>query len=360
MLRTPAWFPVIRFTFVGVVVPLLLLTACGRPPPPPQALKVLREYGWEANVADPQPAWNPASYQVVARSAAGFVLLDEGKGRGQQEYFSSKEKREYHHPAWLDGRRFVVGPSTNVVTTDDGRVVPNTDGVQVFTIQPGRPVATLELGLVGYHPRPWKDRIVVQVDQRIGVYDLNGHMTEFGQGFLAEPQPKGAGLAFQETPVFTPDHWTAKPPLGNLVVRWRPGKIDLIPRAVQPRWTTDGGLIAIQLNKVPVSGRDWWADGTTLVYMAKPGTKMVVLGQNLRNPDPHPQWPLVAATDQDGRVVVISLKDGSQRVIAQQGERPRWSRDGHRLLYEETLLTGSSAGRIYLHVLVLGVENPES
>lgn len=338
-----------------LVALILFVTACSRPPPPPEALSILREYGWEATVNEPQPTWNPTNYQVLLRAAAGFAILDEG--RGQQEYFASKEKREYHHPAWIDGTRFVVGPRSNVISTEDGRIVPNTDGLQVFTIRPGRPVEVQELGLVGFMPRPWNDRIVTQVDQRIGVYDLSGNMVEFGPGFYAEPQRRGEGIAYQETPIFEPDHWTAKPVLSNLVVRWRRGVVDAIPRAVQPRWTPTGGIVAVQLATAPGKAADWWAVGTTLVHLARPGAPLVTLGTGLRNPDPHPGWPMVAANDAEGRVVLLSLKNGSRRVLADEGERPRWSADGKRLLVEETLLTGASAGRTYLRVYVLGVKD---
>lgn len=338
---------------LAVLVVLLVLSACGRPPPPPDALSILREYGWEATVPEPQPTWNPTNYQVLMRAAAGFAILDEGQGR--QEYFASKEKREYHHPAWIDGQRFVVGPRSNVITTEDGRVVPNTDGIQVFTVRVGRPVEINELGLVGFRPRPWNDRIVAQVDQRIGLYDLNGTMVEFGPGFLAEPQREGEGIAYQETPVFERDHWTAKPVLSNVVVRWQRGKVDTIPRAVQPQWTAAGGVVAVQLAVAPDQAKDWWQGGTTLVHLPRAGAALKTLGTNLRNPDPHPGWPMVAANDAEGRVILLSLADGSQRVLADQGERPRWSADGKRLLVEEVLLTGSSAGRTYVRVYVLGI-----
>ena len=35
--------------------------------------------------------------------------------------------------------------------------------------------------------------------------------------------------------------------MGDLVIRWRPGVIDTIPRAIQARWTPEGGVVATVL-----------------------------------------------------------------------------------------------------------------
>jgi hypothetical protein len=343
----------IGLAFIGCV--LLTLTACGRQVPPPEAFHVLREYGFNATVADPEPTWNPSNYQILVRAAGGFAILDEGGGR--QEYFAGKEKREYHHAAWLDAHRFIVGPNSNIITTEEGRIVPNTDGLRILSVLPGRPVDVREFALVGYWPRPWNDGIIAQVEDKISIYDANGKRREFGVGFNPIPQRKGVGVAYQETPIFEKDYWTAKTPLGALVIRWRPGVITTIPAATEACWTAQGGVVATKLTTLPKPGEDWPMAASTLVYSAGPDVAIKEIGTGLAHPDCHPAWPLVVANDVEGQVVLISLTTGERRIIAKQGDYPRWSGDGRRLLVQETSLTGVDAGQIYLHVYVLGIQN---
>ena len=343
---------------LSLLVLILAMVSCARPAPRPDQVTVIRDYGWDTTVDEPQPAWNPASYQVVVRAAGGFAVLDEGKGR--QEYFLGQEHRSYAPPVWIDPRRFVVGSPTNVITTKDGRVVPAAQGVQIVTMRTGANADVRELGVVGYRPRPWQDQVVVQVEDKIMIYPPNGKLVEFGPGFYAEPQRQGPGIAWQETPVYDRDHWTARPALSDLVIRWRRGAVTTIPRAVEPRWTAAGGVIAYQLDQAPpTDGKPWW-EGVScrLVHLKGEGGGLVVIGDDLLHADPHPAWPMLAANDREGRVVLVSLQDGSRRVLAEAGSFPQWSADGRRLLIQETVLAGAQAGRIYLRVYVLDVAGP--
>ncbi len=307
--------------------------------------------------------WNPTDYQVLVRAAGGFALLDEG--HGQQGYYNSLEKRSMHHAAWINGNEFVFGPAENVVTTADGSIVPHTDGLTVVAIKAGQPVATRQLARVGWRPRPWQDRVVAQVEDRIVVVDSGATMKDFVPGFLPEPQRHGPGICFQQTPVFDQDHWTAKERLGALVVRWQPARISGIPAAIQPAWTAAGGVVAIQLASEPPAVGPWWSVATTLVHLAGPGAAPVVVASDVHDPAPHPSLPLVAATDRDGRLVLIDLRGRPQAVLAEIGQRPRWSADGLRLLAEEPLQVAPKPGQTaeqakanadqgrYVHVYVL-------
>jgi hypothetical protein len=89
------------------------------------------------------------------------------------------------------------------------------------------------------------------------------------------------------------------------------------------------------------------------VHLPRKDAELVVLGEDLRHADPHPAWPMIAANDAEGRVVLVSLQDGSRRVLAEFGDKPRWSADGARLLVQELKLVGTDAGRIYIRVYVL-------
>ena len=119
-----------------LTVMIFALCSCGSPPRQKQYsaddFQILRKYGWDATVSKPQATWNPTSYQVLARSPGGFVLLEEGAGR--QQYFASATKHDTSYPCWANHYQFVFGPKENVVTVGDGRVVPTNEGLFVVTI----------------------------------------------------------------------------------------------------------------------------------------------------------------------------------------------------------------------------------
>ncbi len=352
----------IRFALLPAL--LLWLTSCGpRETPAPAQVTVLRHYGWETTVPDPEAEWNPTNYEVLVRAVGGFALLDEG--HGHQGYFNSLEKRAMHHAAWINGTQFVFGPAENVIRTADGSIVPHTDGLTVVTLRAGQPIATRQLCRIGWRPRAWQDRVIAQIEDRIEVVDSEGRMNEIVPGFYPEPQRRGRGLCYQETPVFDQDHWTAKPRLGSLIVRWKPGRISELPGGVQPAWTADGGVVAVQLEREPPLGRLGGSVPSKLVHLTGPNAEPKVVATNVHDPAPHPTLPLVAVTDADGRLILLDLRGRPQAVIAQTGERARWSADGQRLLAEEPLQVNPKPGEKpelaraladqgrYLHVYVL-------
>jgi hypothetical protein len=268
--------------------------------------------------------------------------------------------------AWLNSRQFVFGPERNALRTADGSVVPASEGLEVVTLRDGAQPANKVLAKAGWRPRPWGDRVVCQVGDVIELVDSTGRMSEFGKGFNAEPQPGGPGMCWLDKPVLEPDYWTAKPGLGQLVIRWRPGAVSTVPGVVEARWTAAGGVVATVLRAAPPASGPWWAAGTDLVHLSGPGAKPVVIASEVHAPAPHPQVDLVAATANDGRLVLIDLGKRPQAVLADVGERPRWSADGVRLLVEEPLLAPAAgpgakpadgakpaAGGTYLRVYVL-------
>lgn len=325
-----------------VAILALVLTACGRQTPDPDRYTVLRTYGWESTVPDPQAEWNPTSYQVLARAAGGFVLLDEGGG--QQQYFSSLEHRSMNHPVWLNGNQFAFGPPRNVLRSESGTVVPHPDGLQIVRLANNRPISTKVLAAAGYRPRRWKDQIVAQVEDRLQVVDSSGAASDFTNGFSAVPQADGPGICYLETPVFDDDLWTARPRLSSMIIRWKPGKITVVPRGVDATWTVDGGVVVTVLAAEPPAKGPWWSVGTELLYFAEAKAKPVSVGRDLHAADAHPTSNTLAAVSADGRLMLVDLAGRPTRLFADQGERPRWSPDGARLLVEEPLLAPAAVG----------------
>ena len=322
-----------------VAVLALVLTACGRQTPEPERYTVLRTYGWDTTVPDPQAEWNPTSYQVLARAAGGFVLLDEGSGK--QPYFTSLERRSMNHPVWLTGKQFVFGPPSNVLRAESGTVVPHPDGLQVVRLANNRPISTKTLATAGYRPRRWKDKVVAQVEDRLQLVDSSGKASDFTNGFAAVPQANGPGICYLETPVFEADLWTARPRLSSLIIRWKPGKVTVVPRGVDAEWTVDGGVVVTVLPSEPPAKGPWWSAGTELVYFANAKASPKTVGRDLHAAVAHPTHNTLAAVSADGRLMLVDLDGRPTRVLADQGERPRWSADGARLLVEEPLLAPS-------------------
>lgn len=121
-------------TLLAVVTAAIGHSGCSTPRAllDPTGVSVIRTYQLNSTVINPQPAWNPETYMIVARSLGGFGLLQEGQGR--QEYFESRENRPTFYPAWINRDQFVFGPQHNVTSIADGRVVPSTDGLTLVSV----------------------------------------------------------------------------------------------------------------------------------------------------------------------------------------------------------------------------------
>jgi hypothetical protein len=350
-----------RYPLLGLAA-LVLLTACHDEPRPSASafdFQVLRSYGWSTTVADPQATWNPQDYQVLARSAGGFVLLEEGGGK--QQYFASKTRHETAYPVWVAHRQFAFGPMQNVITTTDGRLVPTSEGLTVVTLLEtisGKemPLKPQNLTNQGYRPRVWNDRLVAATEDKIIEVDPFGKITEFGTGFLPEPQRRGPGICWQERPVLEIDHWTGtEGRRGRLFIRWKPGVTTELANAVEARWTPDGGVIATVMRAEPVAGQPWYSGGTDLYLVTGPKAVPTLVAADARSADPHPLQPLCAAVGKSGALILCGYDGNFRRQLADQGDHPAWSHDGLRLMTEED--EGKHGSR-YLHVYVFAIKPP--
>ena len=349
-------------TFFAAIVPatllvLGLLSGCGGPPPrqiTAEDFQILRSYGWDTTVADPQAVWNPETYQVLARSSGGFVLLDEGSGK--QQYFASKTKHETSFPAWLNQRQFVFGPKDNVLTTTDGRVVPTSEGLSLVTLLEsitGKevPLAPKSLTPFGYRPRVWGHNLVAASEDRIYVIDPFGAISEFGPGFMPEPQRKGEGIAWLDRPVFEADHWIGGDTRrGNLMIRWRKDLTTTVPNGVEAAWTANGGLLTTVMRGEPVPGQPWWSGGTDIYYYANAKSAPVLVAADARAGAPHPKDDVCAAVGRSGALILCGYDGSFRHQLAVLGDAPSWSHDGRRLIVEEPV--EAHADTRYLHVYV--------
>ncbi|MBA3699490.1 MAG: hypothetical protein H0W78_11635 [Planctomycetes bacterium] len=343
-------------TLFAAFIALSLLNGCAQPPRQVTAddFQILRSYGWDTTVAEPQATWNPETYQVLARSVGGFVLLDEGAGK--QQYFASRGKHETAFPVWVSARQFAFGPKDNVITTTDGRVVPTSEGLSVVTLLEtitgkDAPLPPKNLTSYGYRPKVWGRNLVAASEDRIYLIDPFGTIAEFGLGFMPEPQRKGEGIAWQDRPVLETDHWIGSATRrGNLIIRWRSGITTTIPNAVEARWTSSGGVLCTVMRAEPVPGQPWWSGGTDIYHLAHAKAVPVLVAADARSPAPHPHKPACAAVGSSGALIICGFDGSFRHQIAPSGEAPAWSHDGRRLMAEEPV-DGRTETR-YLHVYV--------
>lgn len=339
-----------------VLLAVLTITGCNDSREPLEvSLKAIRTYGWPATVIDPAPDWKPGSYALVARSMDGFSILEEG-GPGERR-FSADDRRESSNPRWLNREQFVFGPGWNARRAPDGSVTTPSDGLTIVTMKDGRPLSKVQLCDRGSMPKPAGDaHIVAQDGNHIISIDSRGRITEFGEGFDAEPQPDGPGLCWRDSPAFTPDWWTGRTGPGVMHVRWSRGHTDDVAHAVQAAWTRQGGVLATVLNAPAPAGQPWWAGGTSIVHLAGPGAPPTLVRAGARDPAAHPAAELCAWTGEDGGVWIGTLRAGpagwSERV-AVAGSRPRWSHDGMRLTWLETPAAGAQLPAIRVVVLTV-------
>ena len=326
-----------------VVMVLATFVGCAQPPRAVTAedFQILRSYGWDATIADPQAAWNPDRYQVLARSAGGFVLLEEGAGK--QQYFASRHKYDTAFPVWINHYQFAFGPKQNVLTLEDGRIVATNEGVSVVTVYTALsgkslPDAPKPLTKYGYRPKVWGKNLVIASEQRIYVADVYGTMAEFGPGFFPEPQRNGDGITWQVFPVLEKDYWSGvEGKRGNLYIRWKKGTTTLLANAIEAKWTHNGGVIATVLRSDPLPGQPWWSVGTDIYYIANAKSHPVLVAADARTPAPHPTLPVCAVVGKTGAVNICGYDGAFRHQLAPMGDNPAWSHDGRRLLTEEPI-----------------------
>lgn len=341
----------------------LLASACSAPVRTASAkdLSVLREYTLSTTVPDPQAQWNPETYQIVARSLKGVAILDEGTGN--QNFLASQDFRESCHPWWVSRTQFVFGPPTLMVTTAEGKAVPNSQGLTVVTLGGGTHTITRR----GYRPRVWNDHIVAQDEERVMLVDQQGVISEFAPGFFAEPQRHGGGICLLDRPVTEPDLWSGNPVRrGKLVIHWPDRTISQIPDVIEPRWTADGGVLATRLRAEPETGKPWWQGGTDVVYIAGPKAAPVVVATDARSAAPHPTLPIFAAVENlrnDKGILLLGALllgdlDGRTRLRkADLGDHPQWSHDGVRLMAEEPIPGKPELCALHVYVFKITARN---
>ena len=316
----------------------------------PQDFVAYRSYQWPTTTKDAQADWNPMLNQVVARAAGGFTVLTEGKGK--QDYFVAEDKRDTGLPSWINHYQFVFGPRQHMLRGGDGTMVPSADGLTVITLQSGGQPSRRQLSPKGFRPRSGQGWIFGQLQDRMYRADEDGGVEELGPGFWPEPQ-EGAdakGLAWQTTPLVEPDLWTANPPLGRLVVRWRVGELDEYPACTEARWDRrSGGLLATRVRAEAPAGKPWWQAGTEVVAIDGPGAQLRVIASNARNADANPVEPVVAVQTTDGKVLLVSW-DGVDSLELDRGENPRWNFDGTRLMFEQRDTQGGNYGNLKVMV----------
>lgn len=331
---------------VLLAVVCLILTACGGggegprshfKPREPQAIsvddpRIVRDSSWDAAVAQPQAEWAPGSYMIAARSIQGLMLVREGVG---SVAYRTDDGSSPWDPRFWGEDRLVAGPEARITLNEDGHITAPPSGLLVSAFSGDALQRPKVLSESGYRPRPWGQYVVCSSENRILLIDQRGKEEFFVEGFMPEPQADGPGIAWQETPVFTHDYWTGNEGTGDLVIRWEPGVVDILPRGVHPRWTPWGGIVATRLHgDVPARG-DWYAVGSDVVHIAGPGVKPVVVMADAHLGEPHPLAPFAAVVANDGRVHLAELDGSAQRLFVDLGERPRWSDDGKRLMLEE-------------------------
>ncbi len=349
----------------AVLAAALLLCGCDGPAVrvSPADLVEIRTYTLDCPHPDPQPAWNPVDDRIAVRVANGFAIMADGRSR--QDFFAAKGAKDRQHPCWLDGDRLVMGSSANVITLTDGRVVPPSQPLELIELKIDGTVSRSEIDQWGFRPRLWpgKGTVVTQVEDRVRLVDP-GKTTggdDFVDGFYADPEPDGEGLAWTSLPIIEPDRWIGGKGWGSLVVRWSADAVDTIPGCLQPRWLTNGrGLIATRLKADPPAGGPWWSAGTEVVWIAGHGKAPVVIHPNARDGEPHPVQDLVAVSAAGGGVDVVALSGGAPRRLATQGSQPSWNHAGDKLLVVEPVLAKGSTTVVSTRLVVraYGVRPP--
>lgn len=340
---------------------VLLLAACARAAAPlPADVSLIRSYACPTDVAEPQAAWNPDTYQLVLRVEHGFLLFREGRDR--REVFLAGDRRETGFPAWINASQFVFGPLANTLHLADGRVVSSTDGLSIVTVTDNgfrSTVVNAAFSGKGFRPRPWgAERVVASSEDRLLSYDARGRASEIGTGFHPEPQPGGEGLCWRETPYPFEDPWTGVEPPGRLFIRWRPGAITAVARGIQACWTADGRVVATVMRPGPLPAR--WLEGETDVVLVERDGSVRTIGPGCRDPQAHPTLPLVAMGERAGGVRIASLDQaGPSQLLVADGRQPRWSADGLRLAVVESPAREDAGGSVVrVHVLRISQPGP--
>lgn len=329
-------FPYRMVSVLAILAVLALLSACGRSKPDetvrmqhrdPTTVVVARNYSWEARSTRPQPRWNPRVNMVVVRSDEGLGILQEGAGN--EYYVPLRGGQEAWDPQWWGSSQVIFGPRWLPRSGERARrfEMP-TGGLVVADVGGNGAITGLHDVLDrGYAPRPGVDGgIFAQYGEDIILLDQRGEYDYWSKGFFPVAQGRNAsGVAYQTTPAPFPDYWTGREDGGELVIRWRAGTVDLLPRGRDPAWAANGTLLVTQHGD----------EGPQVLAIDGPGAGPRVLASEAQRPAANPRFDVVAVEDVEGGIRLLSLDGSRENRIARRGARPQWNHDGTRLLIEE-------------------------
>jgi len=340
----------------------LLSSACSqqqRPTPggaAPQDFVYLRHDFFEVNVRRPQAEWNPAEHSMLARARQGVVVL---AGSHRIRLLTVEEFAPWH-PQWINQRQIVFGPDPVPTQEEDGTLVPSSEELLIADLDRDGIVDRRRSEKAAARPRPWGKRIVASYLSRIVLIDRRGREELFGEGFAPEPEREGEGIAWRNKPLFQADHWTGVEGVGELIIRWRPGMVDVQPGGLLPRWTPWGGICYTVLQAPPPAEGPWYQPGSAVYHRSGPHAEPVLLMADAHACDPHPTHGVAAVVSNAGPVYLVSLDGRDKLRIADRGERPRWSADGRRLMLREPHEDIEQASILRVHIFTIRGEGAEA
>lgn len=327
----------LRLAVVPVLLGCVLLAGCGRSVSEeavrmqhrdPTAVVVARNYSWEARSMRPQPRWNPRVNLVVVRSDEGLGILQEGAGG--EYYVPLRGGQEAWDPQWWGSSQVIFGPRW--IPRSGERVrrfeMPM-GGLVVADVGGDGSITGLHDVLDrGYAPRPGiEGGMFAQYGEDIILLDQLGEYDYWSKGFFPTARgPTVSSVAYQTTPEPYPDYWTGRDDGGELVIRWSPGVVDLLPRGRNATWAANGSLVATQYSD---------DDGPRVVVVDEPESSPRVLAEEAQHPAANPRFDIVAVEDVDGGIRLLSLDGSREYRLARRGQRPQWNHDGTRLLVQE-------------------------
>ena len=294
----------------------------------PRDARVARSYGWKARAMTPQPQWHPSENYIVVRSRTGLGILQEGPGG--EDYLIFRGGQKAWDPHWFNGSQLVFGPQWRPQR-----------GAKTFTMPSGKLlIATLDINGFkgvddfwdrGYDPQfAGNQTVYAQLGEDILQLKQSkrGEVSEsfFLRGFHPRAQANGLGTSYQTTPYPLPDFWTGDPDEGSLVVRWQPGKVDVVDGAFDAQWTPDGQVLATVKNAN--------SGGQDVLLVPGPGEVGKLLATNASAAAPHPRYALAAVSDGDDGIRLLSYDRKVDVRLARRGHSPQWNYDGSRLLIQ--------------------------
>ncbi|NRA37761.1 MAG: hypothetical protein HRU15_06450 [Planctomycetes bacterium] len=308
-----------------------------------ESFKTLRDYHLPTQDFDPQPNWAINDNRIIVRSKRGIGILDEGRDR--QKFYNLKDARRIGWPTWLDDDRIMLASPSYMVVPKD--IDLNNEDIKTRATESHVSMAIVRAfglkmeedrilhGVSSYYPRRINQRsVMAQKGESIVVITTRGEIDIYDQGFFAQPQTGGTGVAFQTVPVTEVDYWTGKKGNGDLIVRWKENHVSIFPNLIQARWCSDGGVLATRLNGIPSKPELWNRVDSDIVYIAPGSDEAAVVLQHAHSPSPHPYSQIAAVFVAQEGIFLLDYTDKNTKILVPDGLRPQWNFDGSRLLTE--------------------------